>query len=844
MSRPPGFAPNAIPFVGDWDSGMLFSDIEGAQIPVRDLAQMLRGWTEVRRRDPDRPFEAAVGEWNTVDAGLIEMLSDYRRAVVRITVPDGQRAYDGTTPPGGWTGTGFLVGDNVLLTNQHVINDVIVAETATAEFGYERTRESLYAADGASDEPKYTVTLAPSRLFVASPAIGGYDYAFVWINRTHDVDPIRMERGSFSIALNEPTFVIHHPQGRLKEVSLDDTDLVGNNSEALLYTADTDYGSSGACVFNRNGRLVALHHARREGRELARLFPDAAPSVKVGNEGIKLSAIAIDLEKRVMGAGDDAESARQVMRLMHGSDTLAGIFGALGRNVQGEGAGSVRSAYTGSDQDIDIGFWNLSWLRDLGKVEAQLRRAGVALTDLALDVWCLTEVEPQIAEALIKDVRDQFGEDYAIIADHPGTAIIYRRGGVDCVSLSWPPEVEAMWSASGPGGRRIFEAPPPLIGLKRFATGTAVAHAVPVSLRALRGDEAARREASRRIVEAIDAAHDAGHRGDWIVGGDFRPPLAREHSGLLAHRGYTVAALVDRQRGGAVSYLHADAGNVEQIYATGDMTPLDEPRDFLEIAADRTVDKYLKWLANNRPAVLRLSLAQPGAAPDTGPQPSAGPARWSAGLSWHGLDRAGFLRANRRQLEDLAALASAGAGAAPGTDVLRLTLLDLAVLLFCEAGLSDGRIDPDASHPNGARGLLPLPPNIAFWIGAAAPPWDRPMTPETNLEAYAFYLAALKNKAARTIGGRVFYRDLFRSGLIGISEQRQAKLLAGVVHGCFVASNYGGRAVPVDAILSAYGLDHPLQDILSRTGFVHAGTDILVDRQADIDAALQTAQSP
>ena len=93
------------------------------------------------------------------------------------------------------------------------------------------------------------------------------------------------------------------------EVSVDDTELLGINATCLLYAADTDFGSSGACVFNRNGRLVALYHARRTGAELTTIYVGAALTLRdrrpvdVANEGIKISAIALDLEERMRRGG-------------------------------------------------------------------------------------------------------------------------------------------------------------------------------------------------------------------------------------------------------------------------------------------------------------------------------------------------------------------------------------------------------------------------------------------------------------------------------------------------------------------------------------------------------------
>lgn len=160
------------------------------------------------------------------------------------------------------------------------------------------------------------------------------------------------------------------------------------------------------------------------------------------------------------------------------------------------------------------------------------------------------------------------------------------------------------------------------------------------------------------------------------------------------------------------------------------------------------------------------------------------------------------------------------------------------MITFAEAGLRASGVDPDFRHSNGEIGLYPLPENIAFWIGADAPSWNRPMSIERNIESYALYLGQIRNKAVATIGGRSLYRDLFRAPGIAGAPERQARLLAGIVHGYFVSRNYRSRSVPFDRILRGFASDEPVGRILASTGYVHDGTSILANRQHNIDVAI------
>ncbi|AJC83298.1 peptidase cysteine/serine trypsin-like domain-containing protein (plasmid) [Rhizobium etli bv. phaseoli str. IE4803] len=893
-----------VPFISDWRDPTPFADVP-SDAGVTNAQHMLEGWAQTRQKAlRDTRLEAQVGVWNTVPAALLDLLARYRRTVARIVVPGGQLDYRNMRQEGGWTGTGFLVGSNILLTNHHVLNSVAVAGAAVAEFDYEWPSDKLFANVGTSEPPVVRFELSPSRLFVTSPVnAGGLDYSFVWISEKASAQfgTVPMERGSFMISQYEPTFVIHHPQGRLKEVSLDDTELLAVNSLNILYAADTDYGSSGACVFNRNGRLVALHHARQTGDELKRLYPDVAQqlvdgrTVTVGNEGIKISAIAIDLELRIRRGESDAEGAAEILKGIEGSDTLTGIFGALGRQSRSEShAARVREIYRASDQDIDIGFWSLRWLFDGTSVSVKIEDVVTAMADLNQDVWCLTDATPAAAADIVKGLGERFGEKFELQFAEPdaqirqiATAVIWRSKMVTCTRSDWPTAVASAWArvvAAEPGGNVI--QPPP--GQFRIAPCDAAAggttknaiNIVPLGLRVMHTDETRRRLISKLLARAIEmTVAERGDGSDWIIGGDLEPPLAEIDCAALRALQYKCMAAVDQRRGSALSYLRAPASAVRNVFVTADLELIGNERDFFTSVQNRTVEKFVRKLTDNRPAVLRLSLeavgertsdqalndmldsilgsvsmsADPGltktlpgdASPlrrDTALQansvaPNVAGGSWFASLVWRGLDKPKFLSSNRQPFARLLAEV-ATRQKVNYADVSPLTEIDLWVITFAEAGLGRGGVDPGFVHSNGEIGLYPLPNNITFWIGSDAPAWNRPMPIEVNIESYAFYLSQIRNKWVTTASGRILYRDLFRVAGIAGTPERGARLLAGVVHGYFVSRNYRGGRVPFDRILSGIAQDEPVDRILSGTDYVHAGTTILTNRQRNIDAAI------
>ena len=75
--------------------------------------------------------------------------------------------------------------------------------------------------------------------------------------------------------------IIQHPQGRKKEIVVQENELTDVHTNVIHYYSDTDYGSSGSPVFNNTWDLMALHHARHP--------PENA------NEGIRIDKIVADL---------------------------------------------------------------------------------------------------------------------------------------------------------------------------------------------------------------------------------------------------------------------------------------------------------------------------------------------------------------------------------------------------------------------------------------------------------------------------------------------------------------------------------------------------------------------
>jgi endonuclease G len=257
-------------------------------------------------------FERVIGESDLTSINYLDRGRRAAAAVCRIRIPA-----DG----GEWYGTGFLVGPRLLMTNQHVLGNAGEASQAEAEFGYE------HDLDGVLHVPMQ-FNLRPHEIFLSDPEL---DVTFVAISPLSD-GGVPIERFGWLPLLPLPgkvvdkewVTIIQHPGGGPKQISIRSSRIVSLPKRALPnvnldhfihYLTDTEPGSSGAPVVNDQWQVIALHHKAVP----APRFKGAAgkPTVWIGNEGVRISAIYKMLGHRRLDNGD----ARRVL------DRLDAAFG-------------------------------------------------------------------------------------------------------------------------------------------------------------------------------------------------------------------------------------------------------------------------------------------------------------------------------------------------------------------------------------------------------------------------------------------------------------------------------------------------------------------------------------
>jgi hypothetical protein len=869
----------SVEFISTWQDTEAYTQLKGNR-SVHNAQAMMHGWGEMQG------FEAAVGKKNMVDASLLELLANYRRAVCKITCSGVDfRGLDTQ-----WSGTGFLVGPNLLVTNNHVLNTEAVTASAVVDFEYERGPGDLLSQKPVTRTPKRSLQLDPSRLFLTDPAVGGLDFTFVWIGEeaARDYGYIPMSRASFAGRVFDPVFIIHHPNGELKQVSLDDTELLNVEKVLLLYAADTEGGSSGAPVITRNGKLCGLHHAFRKDEGLINKHSNRAAtlqdgkSYRVANEGIQFSAIAVKLETELTREVANEANIREVLRHFVDTDTVTGPYGVRGRRLvpynnagaensvepqgQQDGLNSVIKAVDATNQDVDVAVWNMSWLNQYKSDGTTLRRAASVFADVTQDVWVLDSISRETADALRTELEGIFAQEFAFaFADdesHPAlpmTALFYNTRALKVTRDPWPSHVEALWrvraqddlqlkTLSGP----VFPSFPARFNIE------VLGRTLPFSFRLVpfflgeHSNIQMRKAVAAKIMSFIIGkmvVRSDDISGDWLIAGDVNAPMRRARAKVFEAADFDPIFLRDPERGG-FSYLRSKHTILSQIFVPEKTQLMGSDDGAVTTVPHVFQERYVDDLTSKAPYGIRISLMNEesiydlqktieflGKLKDKAQGLSSTESN-SAEWRWRGLSKQGFMRVNESALAALLARVNNHLVSEYGPTALALTMLDLYVLIYCEAGYRNGHMDPFANHSLGERGLLPLPDNLPFWLGRALQPNDETLPLQRNVGLYAEYLGQLKNKAVRKSSEGLLYRDLFEKAGIAGNVTRQARLLAGIVHGYFLAINYCNSHMPeISDLLAAYGEDVPIQDMLAGTGYVHDGTMILRNRQDNIDTA-------
>ncbi|NER21031.1 MAG: trypsin-like peptidase domain-containing protein [Symploca sp. SIO1C2] len=192
------------------------------------------------------------------------------------------------------SGTGFLVAEDLLLTNNHVLPSLEQSQNSLFRFNYE---DDFWGHAQPSEEyyPK------PQGLFHTNQEL---DYTLIQLEGKPGEKWGWLPLLSRNLKRKERVNIIQHPAGRPKEVSFQNNFVEYIGGDVVQYVTSTLNGSSGAPVLNDGWEVVALHHAggnlqepttqrryfRNEGILVEKILTDLPPELsKLVQEGGKQS---------------------------------------------------------------------------------------------------------------------------------------------------------------------------------------------------------------------------------------------------------------------------------------------------------------------------------------------------------------------------------------------------------------------------------------------------------------------------------------------------------------------------------------------------------------------------
>lgn len=182
-------------------------------------------------------------------------------------------------PIGSFFGTGFRIGQSLVLTNHHVLfpKDK-VATKVHADFEFD------VDAGGAS--------LAVTSLAGTVSTIKGEkaaDWAVIEIPNMGAAWPkIALDAGLIPKA-GDAAYILQHPGAQQKRLGFVRNTVSDVDDVFVKYLTDTEAGSSGSPVLDASGHLFALHHAGGRPVEVAGKPPVAK------NEGVRISRVVAGL---------------------------------------------------------------------------------------------------------------------------------------------------------------------------------------------------------------------------------------------------------------------------------------------------------------------------------------------------------------------------------------------------------------------------------------------------------------------------------------------------------------------------------------------------------------------
>ena len=187
------------------------------------------------------------------------------------------------TVEGNFSGTGFLVAQDLVLTNNHVLASAEVVANTLFRFNYQENFQGE-----AQSVSEYRGKAGG--IFHTNPTL---DYTLVEVEGEPGQEWGWLPLAGRDVRVNNRVNIIQHPLGQPKQVSMQNNFVQYVGGDAIQYITSTMPGSSGSPVCNDNWEVVALHHAG------GKIPEPTTGDIYYRNEGIWIGSILEDLPEEL-----------------------------------------------------------------------------------------------------------------------------------------------------------------------------------------------------------------------------------------------------------------------------------------------------------------------------------------------------------------------------------------------------------------------------------------------------------------------------------------------------------------------------------------------------------------
>jgi V8-like Glu-specific endopeptidase len=202
--------------------------------PTADL-RAPRDWRG--RESPGQVHEKIIGENTLRDIAMLQLALDAARAVVRIVTPTSM-------------GTGFMITQDLLMTNNHVVADLRTAARSHYQFNYQLDRWGLEA-------PVHTCRAKADGAFYTNAEL---DFSVLELaDASYEFAPLALR--AEQVRRDDRVNIIQHPGGHYKKISFQNNFVAYADARVIQYTTSTEPGSSGSPVCNNAFEVIGIHHS-------------------------------------------------------------------------------------------------------------------------------------------------------------------------------------------------------------------------------------------------------------------------------------------------------------------------------------------------------------------------------------------------------------------------------------------------------------------------------------------------------------------------------------------------------------------------------------------------------